>query len=68
MEGLDDQLKWPDAVRRAELAAIHQGIFKDMIGICDIKEHQIQKSKNARKENLSLSTKHKMNSYKNVYY
>jgi len=66
VEGLEDQLQWPDAARRAELAGIHDGIFSNMIGILDIKEHRINKPKDRRRENLSYSSKHKMNSYKNL--
>jgi hypothetical protein len=59
VEGLDDQLQWPNAARRAELAGIHEGVFSNMIGILDIKEHRINKPKDRRKENLSYSAKHK---------
>jgi len=66
IEGLEDQLQWPNAGRRAQLSIVHAGVFSDMIGILDIKEHRICKPQDPRKEWLSYSAKHKMNSYKNL--
>ena len=66
IEGLDDQLAWPNEQRRAVLASKHRGVFNGMVGIMDIKEHQIRKSEDSAKESLSWSTKHKMNSIKNL--
>ena len=65
-EGLADQLKWPTEERRATFAQIHTGTFRNMIGIIDIREHEIEKSMNLINERMSWSTKHKMNSYKNL--
>ena len=65
-EGLADQVKWPDGPRRARLAQVHDGVFRNMIGVMDIREHEIEKSINLTTERLSWSTKHKMNSYKNL--
>jgi hypothetical protein len=41
VEGLDDQLQWPNEQRRAEMANIFQGIFHGCIGVADVKEYQV---------------------------
>jgi hypothetical protein len=41
IEGLSNQLQWPDEDRRFELADMFKGIFKKNIGICDVKEFQV---------------------------
>jgi len=66
IEGLDDQIAWPSEQRREELANIYDGIFKNMIGIVDIKEHECVKYKDTDKEKKSYSGKHHMNSWKNL--
>ena len=66
MEGLEDQVAWPNAFRRAELALVHDGIFRGMVGIFDIKEHECRKYKNNEKERMSYSAKKKINSWKNL--
>jgi hypothetical protein len=43
VEGLDDELKWPDVNRRQELANVHPGIFNSCIGVGDVKEFQVVK-------------------------
>lgn len=66
MEGLEDQIAWPDHNRRAALALIHPGIFRNLIGVMDIKEHECDKPKNADKERSTFSGKKKINSWKNL--
>jgi hypothetical protein len=36
IEGLDNEVSWPDAAERATLAQEHPGIFHNCIGIVDI--------------------------------
>ena len=45
VEGLDDQIQWPDENQRRELGNVFPGIFHVCIGIGDVKEYQIEKSK-----------------------
>jgi len=45
IEGLEDQIQWPDENQRRELGNVLPGIFRGCIGIGDAKEHQIEKSK-----------------------
>jgi hypothetical protein len=63
VEGLDDQLQWPDGIHRAELPNIFPGIFNGCIGIADVKEYQVVKYKDHVKGRRSWSGK-KFNSYK----
>jgi hypothetical protein len=53
VEGLDDQIQWPDENRRRELGIVFPGIFRGCIGIGDVKEYQIEKSKDLVKEKRS---------------
>jgi hypothetical protein len=66
VDGLEDEIQWPDANRRLELAAVlYQGIFKGCVGIADIKEFQVVTMyKGNDKERRSWSGKKKINSYK----
>jgi hypothetical protein len=64
IEGLDDQIQWPDENRRRELGIVFPGFFRGCIGIGDVKEYQIEKSKDLVKEKRSWSGKKKINSYK----
>jgi len=64
VEGLDDQLQWPDRIRRRELANVFQGVMKGCIGIADVKEYQIEKPTDKIKERESFSGKKKINSYR----
>jgi hypothetical protein len=41
VEGLDDELKWPNEQRRQELANVYPGIFNGCIGVGDVKEYQV---------------------------
>jgi hypothetical protein len=50
VEGLDDQLQWPDHICRAELANVFPGIFSGCIDIADVKEYQVVKYKDSVKE------------------
>ena len=50
VEGLDDQLQWPDENHRGELANVFPGIFNGCIGIADVKEYQVVKYKDTVKE------------------
>ena len=64
VEGLDDELQWPGADRRAELANVYPGIFHGCIGVGDVKEFQVVKFQDPVKERHSFSGKKKINSYK----
>jgi hypothetical protein len=64
VEGLEDQVQWPDHNRRIELANVFQGIMKGYIGIADVKEYQIEKPTDKVKEHESFSGKKKINSYR----
>jgi hypothetical protein len=64
VEGLDDQLQWPNEQHRAELANVFQGIFNGCIGVNDVKEYQVVKFQDPVKERHSWSGKKKINSYK----
>ena len=64
VEGLDDELQWPDAEKRQELAATYPGMFHGCIGVADVKEYQVDKYLDPVKERRSWSGKKKINSYK----
>jgi hypothetical protein len=55
IEGLHNQLQWPDEGKRRELADVFKGIFKNCIGICDIKEIQEVKHQDPIKERRTWS-------------
>jgi hypothetical protein len=57
IEGLDDEVSWPDAAERATLAQEHPCIFHNCIGIVDIWERDINKSKDPDKEGSTNSGK-----------
>ena len=47
------QIVWPEAARRAELAGVYRGILRGMVGVTDVREHEVDKSKNKEgKKNL----------------
>ena len=64
VEGLDDEVVWPDENRRQELANNFPGIFNGCIEVGDVKEFQVEKPKDRVKERMSWSGKKKINSYK----
>jgi hypothetical protein len=64
VDGLEDELKWPDEGERARLAVAYEGGFHGCVGIGDVKEFQIKKYKDCVKERRSWSGKKKINSYK----
>jgi len=64
VEGLDDELQWPDAEKKQELAATYLGMFHGCIGVADVKEYQVVKYLDPVKERRSWSGKKKINSYK----
>ncbi len=64
MEGLEDELQWPDAEKRQELPAVFPGLFHGCIGVADVKEYQVVKHLDPVKERRSWSGKKKVNSYK----
>jgi hypothetical protein len=64
VDGLDNEIQWPDGRRQQELACVYQGIFKGCVGIADVKEFQVVKYEDANKERRSWSGKKKINSYK----
>jgi hypothetical protein len=43
VEGLEDEIQWPDAEKRQELAAVFPGMFHGCIGVADVKEYQVVK-------------------------
>jgi hypothetical protein len=57
VEGLDDELKWPDEEHRQELANFYPGFFNGCIGVVDVKEYQVVKFKDPVKEQRSWSGK-----------
>ena len=62
IEGLDDEVQWPNEEQRHVLATQFDGIFSNCIGIIDGWECQINKSKN--KEKATYSGKKKNNTKK----
>jgi hypothetical protein len=60
VEGLDDELQWPDENRHRELANAYSGIFQGCIGIGDVKEFEIEKPIDRVKEKRSWSEKKKV--------
>jgi hypothetical protein len=64
VEDLEDELQWPDAEKRQELAAVFPGMFHGCIGVADVKEYQVVKYLDPVKERRSWSGKKKINSYK----
>jgi hypothetical protein len=65
VEGLENQVQWPDADCRQELKKLFEvGMLIDCIGVGDVKEYEIEKPKNLRKERKSFSGKKRINSYK----
>jgi hypothetical protein len=40
---LEDELQWPDAEKRQELAVVLPGMFHGCIGVADVKESQVVK-------------------------
>jgi hypothetical protein len=43
LEGLNDELQWPDVNQQRELANTYNGIFQGCIGISDVKEFEVEK-------------------------
>lgn len=66
VEGLEDQVVWPDAAQRASWALIHRHILRQMIGVMDIREHEVEKPKNKIKERKTWSGKKKKNTWRNL--
>jgi hypothetical protein len=64
VEGLEDELQWPDAEKRQELGAVFPGMFNGCIGVSDVKEYQVVKYLDTVKERRSWSGKKKIKSYK----
>lgn len=60
VEGLDDELKWPNEQRRQELANVYPGVFNGCIGVGDVKEYQVVKYKDPVKERRSWSGKKRL--------
>ncbi len=38
VEGLDNELQWPDAARRQEIANVFRGMLYGCVGVADVKE------------------------------
>lgn len=66
IQGLANQVVWPKADQRTALAGLNQGILKGMVGVMDIREHAITRSKLSAKEYISWSTKHHKHAIKNM--
>jgi hypothetical protein len=64
VEGLEDELQWPGAEKRQELAPVFPGMFHGCIGVADVKEYQVVKYLGPVKERRSWNGKKKINSYK----
>ena len=64
IEGLDDEVQWLNDEQRHALATQFDGIFSNCIGIIDVWECQINKSKNKLKEKATYSGKKKNNTKK----
>jgi hypothetical protein len=64
VEGLEDELQWPEAEKREELGAVFPGMFNGCIGVSDVKEYQVVKYLGTVKEKRSWSGKKMINSYK----
>ncbi len=60
VEGLDNELQWPDAVRRQELANVFPGMFHGCVGVADVKEYQVVKHQDTVKEQRSWSGKKRL--------
>jgi len=43
VDGLEDELQWPDAEKRQQLAAVLPGMFHGCIGVADVKEYLVAK-------------------------
>ena len=65
IDGLDDFLRWPTAQERLVLATHYEGIFKNCVGLGDISETLIEKSKDKTTERATFSGKAHGNSMKN---
>ena len=55
MEGLENELQWPDAEKRQELGAVFPGMINGCIGVSDVKEYQVLKDLDTVKERRSWS-------------
>jgi len=55
VEGLEDELQWPDAEKRQELGAVFPGMINGCIGVSDVKEYQVLKDLDTVKERRSWS-------------
>ena len=66
IEGLDNQLKWPNAIERRRIieSSRDEVIFRGCIGIGDVKEIPILRPKDPWREHKTFSGKHKMHSQK----
>jgi hypothetical protein len=63
---LHDQIKWPNADERQEHYSTYNGIFDHCVGIFDVTEWTIRKSKVAYIENHTFSGKAKENTMKTL--
>jgi hypothetical protein len=43
VEGLDDQLQWPDVEKRQDLAAVFPGMFCGCVVVANVKEYPVVK-------------------------
>lgn len=61
-----DEIKWPNPQERIALYASYNGIFKNVVGILDVTEHEICKPKDKDKEQDTFSGKAKANTMKTL--
>jgi hypothetical protein len=64
VEGLNDELQWPDVNQQRELANTYNGIFQGCIGISDVKKFEVEKPADHVMERRTFSGMKKINSYK----
>jgi len=59
---LKDELQWPDAENRQQLAAVFPGMFSGCIGVADVKEYQVVKNLDPaiRKEEVGVERRNKL--------
>ncbi len=67
IRGLANEVEWPDAAERQQLAAQSAGIFKGCIGLLDCTEHTVERPKKDKTlERLRYSGKKKAHTIKTI--
>ena len=65
-KALKDEIQWPNAAERLDLASTYKGIFKDVVGIFDCTEWVIAKPGEENHEKRTYSGKQQANTYKTL--